>query len=80
MTRAISLFRSLLREGRRFNSYPFSRYIIRRSKEEFRKNAAVKDPALIKELLTKAEINLGIAQRQGAISRLYQRKKTVLEA
>merc|ERR1711879_317178 len=45
-----SLYRNLLRQGRSFNSYQFSHYVIRRTKDEFRRHAGESDPMVIKEL------------------------------
>merc|ERR1712137_918073 len=75
-----SLYRNLLRQGRSFNSYQFSHYVIRRTKDEFRRHAGESDPMVIKELLKKGEQDLVVVHRQSQISQLYPRKNNVLEA
>lgn len=77
--RALHLYRSLIREGNRYNSYAFSHYVKRRTREEFRKHLTDSDPAAINDLLSRGERTLETVARQSAISRLYPRQRTVIE-
>jgi len=74
----IQLYRSLLREARRFPDYQISQYIARRTRDDFRKNRAVKDLEKTKALQFGVE-QLELVRRQSVIRGLYQRDKTVIE-
>lgn len=78
LSAALTLYRNLLRTAHHYNSYYFSHYIARRTKEEFRKNRNVSESAA-RLLLDKAEVSLAVARRQATISRLYPREKLVIE-
>jgi Complex 1 protein (LYR family) len=46
----LSLYRHLIRGGKRFVDYNFREYTLRITREDFRKFAAEKDPAKVNEL------------------------------
>lgn len=77
---ARSLFRALLREGRRFPNYNVREYIKRRAREGFEESASVTDPSAIKSLIAAGKQELEVAKRQSLVYQLYGRKhKNVLE-
>ncbi|XP_043835302.1 LYR motif-containing protein 4 isoform X2 [Dromiciops gliroides] len=75
----LDLYRVMLRESRKFTSYNYRTYAIRRIREAFRENKNVKDPAQIQILVNKAKRSLEIIRRQTHISELYEADKLVIE-
>ncbi|KAJ3057133.1 hypothetical protein HK097_000061 [Rhizophlyctis rosea] len=79
-TEALSLYRSLLRASRLFETYNYREYVRRRAKDAFKQHAAETDIQTIKELLSKGKKDLKVAERQGWINRQYATgEKTVVE-
>jgi hypothetical protein len=76
---ALSLYKQLLKVSSGWKNYNFREYSIRRTKEEFRKNKAVTDPAAIEQLLAKARENLEVIRRQSLISNMYAKEQSILE-
>ncbi|PNH07589.1 LYR motif-containing protein 4B [Tetrabaena socialis] len=77
---ARSLFRALVREGRRFPNYNLREYIQRRAREGFRESSSVADPAVVKSLLQSGRQELEVVKRQSVVYQLFARKfKNVLE-
>ena len=79
MSRALSLYRALLRHGARFSQNNFRQYALRRTRERFREHRAEADPARVEELLRHAEEQLAMLKRQAVISALYPLEQTVVE-
>ncbi|ORX63010.1 hypothetical protein DM01DRAFT_1314752 [Hesseltinella vesiculosa] len=67
----LSLYRNLLRHGNKFASYNFRKYAVRRSRDAFRQHQQEADPAVVSQLIKKAEHDLNVVRRQAAISQLY---------
>ncbi|KAG2490881.1 hypothetical protein HYH03_010798 [Edaphochlamys debaryana] len=77
---ARTLFRALLREGKRFPNYNLRDFIQRRAKESFRESAGVTDPSAVQSLLKRGREELELVKRQSTVYGLYGRKfKNVLE-
>uniref|UniRef100_A0A8C4QW41 Si:ch211-152c8.4 n=1 Tax=Eptatretus burgeri TaxID=7764 RepID=A0A8C4QW41_EPTBU len=62
--RVLTLYRALLREGRKFPSYNYREYAVRRVRDAFREHAGETDPDEIHKLLQKAEDSLEVLRRQ----------------
>ncbi|XP_030064647.1 LYR motif-containing protein 4 isoform X3 [Microcaecilia unicolor] len=60
----LSLYRTMLRESKKFSSYNYRTYAIRRIRDAFKENKNVKDIQDIQTLLNRAKENLEIIQRQ----------------
>lgn len=75
----LDLYRAMLRESKRFSSYNYRTYAVRRIRDAFRENKNVKDPAEIQTLVNKARRDLGIICRQVHLSQLYSTDKLVIE-
>ncbi|XP_036593611.1 LYR motif-containing protein 4 [Trichosurus vulpecula] len=75
----LDLYRVMLRESRKFTSYNYRTYAIRRIREAFRENKNVKDSAQIQMLVNKAKRNLDIIRRQTLINEMYSTDKLVIE-
>uniref|UniRef100_A0A8C9T6K3 LYR motif containing 4 n=1 Tax=Scleropages formosus TaxID=113540 RepID=A0A8C9T6K3_SCLFO len=63
-SQVLSLYRMLLRESKKFPSYNYRTYALRRVKDAFRENKNVNDPKTVEILLNRARDNLSIIQRQ----------------
>jgi hypothetical protein len=68
----------MLHSGKKFHSFNYREYFIRRTKEEFRKNKAITDEPQILKLIQKAKENDAILRRQSYINALYATDDIVL--
>ncbi|KAI8520224.1 PREDICTED: LYR motif-containing protein 4-like isoform X2 [Branchiostoma belcheri] len=75
----LSLYKKILRESKNFSSYNFRMYALRRTRDGFRANKDVTDPAKIQELIKQAEDSLQVIKRQVVIGHLYSTDKLVIE-
>nr|XP_046912503.1 LYR motif-containing protein 4-like isoform X1 [Dermatophagoides farinae] len=78
-TLILSLYRKMLRESRKFDSYIYREYAWRRIREAFRQNMNETNEQKIRTLIEDAQNNLQIIQRQTLIGSLYPSKKLVVE-
>ncbi len=77
--KSLSLYRSCLRESRKFTNYNFREYFIRRTRDAFKENQKLTDPTLIHDQLIRAEKDLAVLKRQSVISQMYTFEKLVVE-
>ncbi|XP_048031272.1 LYR motif-containing protein 4 isoform X1 [Megalobrama amblycephala] len=63
----LSLYRLLLKESKKFPSYNYRTYALRRVRDAFRENRTVEDPKVVEELLNRARESLAIIQRQSSM-------------
>lgn len=75
----LRLYRSLLKEGKKWKAYNFREYIVRTTKNSFQKYKNETDVNKIHELISKAERDLEVVKRQGLIQNMYTKDKIVLE-
>ncbi|XP_011818026.1 PREDICTED: LYR motif-containing protein 4 isoform X3 [Colobus angolensis palliatus] len=75
----LDLYRAMLRESKRFSSYNYRTYAVRRIRDAFRENKNVKDPVEIQTLLNKAKRDLEVIRRQVHIGHLYSTDKLIIE-
>ncbi|XP_052818847.1 LYR motif-containing protein 4-like [Mya arenaria] len=75
----LRLYKTLLRECQKLNSYNFRTYALEKAKYEFRANKAVTDGEQISTLLKKAQENLDIARRQVLVGQMYGEGHLVIE-
>jgi hypothetical protein len=78
-TRALGLFRQLMRASRGFTNYNFREYALRRVRTGFREGAAAADGAASLKLVHEGERQLELVRRQATISQLYPQASHVLE-
>ncbi|XP_078055396.1 LYR motif-containing protein 4 isoform X4 [Mustelus asterias] len=64
-SQVLSLYRMMLKESKKFSSYNYRTFALRRIKDAFRENKDVTNPEVIQELIEKAKANIEIIQRQG---------------
>ncbi|XP_042608138.1 LYR motif-containing protein 4 isoform X2 [Cyprinus carpio] len=60
----LSLYRLLLKESKKFPSYNYRTYALRRVRDAFRENRTVEDPKVVEELVKRARDGLALIQRQ----------------
>ncbi|XP_067219361.1 LYR motif-containing protein 4 [Chanodichthys erythropterus] len=78
-TQVISLYRMLMKECKKFPSYNYRTYALRRVKDGFRENIQVDNPKTLDMLINQARENLAVIKRQVSIGHLYSAQKTVVE-
>ncbi|EHH17926.1 hypothetical protein EGK_14437 [Macaca mulatta] len=71
----LDLYRAMLRESKRFSSYNYRTYAVRRIRDAFRENKNVKDPVEIQTLVNKAKRDLEVIRRQVAEQGTAARRK-----
>ncbi|XP_028824525.1 LYR motif-containing protein 4 isoform X1 [Denticeps clupeoides] len=75
----LSLYRMLIKESKKFPSYNYRTYALRRVRDAFRENHKVDDPKVQEQLIRKAWDTLALIQRQVSIGQMYQAQQTVVE-
>lgn len=75
----LSLYRQLLRESAKFESYNFRSYALRRVRDGFRANFNAQDASRNSDLIADAQRNLEIIRRQVILGKLYPSNKLVIE-
>lgn len=74
----LSLYRQLLRESAKFESYNFRTYALRRVRLGFRDNKASSSTQLT-SLIEEAKSSLELIRRQVILGQLYRSNKLVIE-
>ncbi|XP_069114111.1 LYR motif-containing protein 4-like [Argopecten irradians] len=77
--KVISLYKSILKECNKFNTYNYRTYAVRRTRDAFREHKNETDPSVISKLVTKAESNLEMVKRQVLIGQMYGEGNLVIE-
>ncbi|XP_026185335.1 LYR motif-containing protein 4 [Mastacembelus armatus] len=75
----ISLYRVMLRESKKFPSYNYRTYALRRVRDTFRANRKVDDPRAVERLIEEGQQTLALIQRQVFIGKMYDTQKMVVE-
>ncbi|KAK5647318.1 hypothetical protein RI129_002210 [Pyrocoelia pectoralis] len=75
----IALYKSLIRESKKFSSYNYRNYALRRIRDSFSENKYITDPTKINEQILGGQRNLEIIKRQVLVGNLYQTDKLVIE-
>ncbi|XP_038819428.1 LYR motif-containing protein 4 [Salvelinus namaycush] len=78
-TQVISLYRMLIKESKKFPSYNYRTYALRRVKDSFRENLHVDNPKTLDMLLNQARENLAVIRRQVSIGQMYTTQRTIVE-
>ncbi|XP_060596723.1 LYR motif-containing protein 4B-like [Ruditapes philippinarum] len=78
-SQTLSLYRKLLKECKKYNSYNFRMYALEKTRYDFRANKDVTDPQQMKALLDKAQDNLNIMKRQVLIGQMYGEGHLIIE-
>uniref|UniRef100_A0A3Q3XGR2 Complex 1 LYR protein domain-containing protein n=1 Tax=Mola mola TaxID=94237 RepID=A0A3Q3XGR2_MOLML len=62
--RVISLYKMMLAESKKFPSYNYRTYAMRRVRDAFRANRTVEDPKTVERLMVEGRQTLALIQRQ----------------
>ncbi|XP_014234184.1 LYR motif-containing protein 4 [Trichogramma pretiosum] len=75
----LNLYRDLLKESKKWASYNYREYALRKIRHEFRQNKALEDSTKINEFYNKGLESLEMLKRQVLIGNLYKTDKLVIE-
>ncbi|XP_003706208.1 LYR motif-containing protein bcn92 [Megachile rotundata] len=75
----LRLYRDLIRESKKWNSYNYRMYALRKIRHEFHENKTLKDKDMIDECYNKGHEALEIIKRQALIGNLYCTRPLVIE-
>ncbi|KAG2383326.1 hypothetical protein C9374_004663 [Naegleria lovaniensis] len=75
----LALYRGLLKGGKAFSDYNYREYVLRCTREDFRKFKSVQDSEKIKRLYEKGVKNLGVVQRQSLINQIYSKHVSIMD-
>lgn len=73
------LYKSLLREGKKFSNYNFRMYALRRVRDNFKENISESNPQKISEFVAFGKKNLETLKRQVIVENLYKMDSLVIE-
>ncbi|RZC39985.1 bcn92 [Asbolus verrucosus] len=76
---ALQLYKSLIRESKKFPAYNVRNYALRKIRDSFRENRHLTDPEVIKNQLEEGTKNLELIKRQVVIGHMYSTDKLVIE-
>lgn len=75
---ALQLYRQLISNANRFNTWNFREYAKRRTREEFRKYRSETDPKIINELIREGWKQNEIVRRQALINSMYSKDDLII--
>ncbi|XP_015521259.1 LYR motif-containing protein 4 [Neodiprion pinetum] len=75
----VNLYRNLIRESKKWDSYNYRMYALRKIRHEFRENKLLQDAEKIKESYNYGLTNLDMIRRQVTIGNLYSTRQLVIE-
>nr|CAD7433491.1 unnamed protein product [Timema monikensis] len=75
----LKLYKLMLRESIKFESYNYRMYALRRIRDGFKENKTLADLGEIQNSIKRAEANLGVIKHQVVIGKLYSADKLVIE-
>lgn len=67
----LRLYKQLLQESSKFNTYNFKEFALRRTREDFRRNMHETDAQKISALINKAQESLELIKRQALLSQMF---------
>ncbi|XP_063990102.1 LYR motif-containing protein 4B [Diachasmimorpha longicaudata] len=76
---ALSLYRNLIRESKKWNSYNYREYALRKVRHEFSVNRSVTDGEKINEIYKNGLESLAMIRRQVIVGNLYTTRPLVIE-
>ncbi|XP_076296239.1 LYR motif-containing protein bcn92 [Lasioglossum baleicum] len=75
----LSLYRNLIRESKKWKSYAYRTYALRKVRHEFQENKSLVHQAEIAKQYNKGIEALGIIKRQASIGNLYTTRPLIIE-
>ncbi|KAL0119720.1 hypothetical protein PUN28_007869 [Cardiocondyla obscurior] len=75
----LSLYRNLIRESKKWNTYNYRTYALRKVRHEFKENKTLKDEKQIEQCYIKGQETLSMIKRQVVLGNLYGTRPLVIE-
>ena len=75
----LSLYRNLIRESKKWDSYNYRMYALRKIRYEFEENKALRDKEKIDERCRHGQEALQVIKRQVIIGNLYSTRPLIIE-
>ncbi|XP_043263927.1 LYR motif-containing protein 4 [Colletes gigas] len=75
----LNLYRSLIRESKKWSAYNYRMYALRKIRHEFQENKALQDRERINEQYEKGQEMLEVIKRQVTIGNFYATKPLIIE-
>ncbi|XP_076239091.1 LYR motif-containing protein bcn92 [Calliopsis andreniformis] len=75
----LCLYRNLIRESNRWNTYNYRMYALRKIRSEFRENQTLRDKEKIAKCYKKGLETLDMLQRQVVIGNMYCTRPLIIE-
>ncbi|XP_071864861.1 LYR motif-containing protein bcn92 [Bombus fervidus] len=75
----LSLYRNLIRESKKWNSYNYRLYALRKIRHEFKQNKTIQDKEEINKCYNRGLESLQIIKRQVTIGNLYSTRPLIIE-
>ncbi|XP_012217429.1 LYR motif-containing protein 4 [Linepithema humile] len=75
----LSLYRNLIQESKKWSSYNYRMYALRKIRHEFKENKTLKDEEKIRQYFAKGEEALAMIKRQVTLGSLYSTRPLVIE-
>ncbi|KAL2722137.1 protein bcn92 [Vespula maculifrons] len=75
----LNLYRNLIRECKKWNSYNFRMYALRKVRYEFQQNKTLQDEKEIQQCFKKGQEALEMIKRQVIIGHLYATRPLIIE-
>ncbi|XP_033495374.1 LYR motif-containing protein 4 [Epinephelus lanceolatus] len=75
----LSLYKMMLIESKKFPSYNYRTYALRRVRDAFRANKKVEDPKTVERLMLEGQQTLALIQRQVSIGKMFETQRIVVE-
>ena len=68
---ALSLYRNLLRTGKKFPNYNIREFVLRKTRQEFRINRDIQEAESVTKALAEARKELEVAKRQAVVYSMF---------
>ncbi|XP_015172751.1 PREDICTED: protein bcn92 [Polistes dominula] len=75
----LNLYRNLIRESKKWNTYNFRMYALRKIRQEFQQNKTLQDEKEIEQFFQKGQEALELIKRQVIIGNLYGTRPLIIE-
>lgn len=75
----LSLYRNLIRESKKWNSYNYRMYALRKIRHEFKENKRLTDNEKVTQCYAKGQETLTIIKKQVILGDLYSTRPLVIE-
>ncbi|XP_014606016.1 PREDICTED: protein bcn92-like [Polistes canadensis] len=75
----LNLYRNLIRESKKWNTYNFRMYALRKVRHEFQQNKTLQDKIEIEQFYQKGQEALEVIKRQVIIGNLYSTRPLIIE-